>query len=57
MAIVAFDGIDTGSIVQYFTNSFRFLKVKMEVTIIKSGNFNQKRGMELINFLIDKAKN
>jgi hypothetical protein len=52
MVIITFDGMDTNTIIEYFINSFKVLKVKIDICIIKGDNFNNKRGVESLNILL-----
>jgi CTP:phosphocholine cytidylyltransferase-like protein len=57
MAVITFDGMDTNTIIEYFMNAFKLLKVKIDISVIKGDNFNNKRGIDSLSLLLEKAKN
>lgn len=55
--IVYFSGQDTGQLLDTFESTSRNLKVKFESVKVKAGDFDSRRGIEMLDSAIGKAAN
>ena len=56
LGILAFDDVDSTTITQYFYKTFKALKIKIEISVIKVEAASCKRGIEALTTHIELAK-